>query len=388
MGTTDNFFEEQTEKSAIKSAIVKKFFSAYIRIISNGIRNRCKLIYYVDLFSGPGRYDNGDSSTPLHILEAISLYEKTGSSIEIQCIFNEENRGLYGKLKTNITDCISKKPIKREPIILNKNAIEVNLTNVFRQRVPIFSFIGPWGYKNTSSSIIWDLVRNIGSDCVFFFNANRIYMDLFKQNQQSDMQLIFGAEYNNLISAIHTGRSHHEKIRLILYFFSRNLQSLAAATGSYYKLFILPFGFKFDDRERDSHYLLFITKNYKAVTVMKDVMSQFATAITDEFGFDSKKVDQIKLFSEEESVDMEIQSFINSDIIKPKIIRYEWTITSFLETIDSLAMIHKSKVTPFSIKDMRCYLRKLYDNGLLVTTPPISGREKFKDDRVFKLRLD
>lgn len=51
---TDNFFEEQTEKSAIKSAIVSNFFKIYLRIISNRFKNED--IYYIDLFSGPGRY--------------------------------------------------------------------------------------------------------------------------------------------------------------------------------------------------------------------------------------------------------------------------------------------------------------------------------------------
>ena len=83
---TDNFFEEQTEKSAIKSAIVSDFFKIYLRIISNRFKN--EEIYYIDLFSGPGRYKNNKKSTPLYIMDAVESFNDNGILSRFHLVFS------------------------------------------------------------------------------------------------------------------------------------------------------------------------------------------------------------------------------------------------------------------------------------------------------------
>ena len=81
---TDKFFEEQTEKSAIKSAIVSDFFKVYLRIISFRFKNED--IYYIDLFSGPGRYENNMQHN------ALELDIKASSSVPVLLV----NKGYWG----------------------------------------------------------------------------------------------------------------------------------------------------------------------------------------------------------------------------------------------------------------------------------------------------
>ena len=66
MPKTKSFFSKQTEASRLKAEIVSKYFSAWANVIASKGRPR---IGYLDLFSGPGRYDDGNPSTPLFILE-------------------------------------------------------------------------------------------------------------------------------------------------------------------------------------------------------------------------------------------------------------------------------------------------------------------------------
>ena len=47
---TDNFFEESTEQSRIKAAIVRDYFWAWAKII---LKKQRGPIAYVDLFAGP-----------------------------------------------------------------------------------------------------------------------------------------------------------------------------------------------------------------------------------------------------------------------------------------------------------------------------------------------
>ena len=68
--STDRFFEESQEQSAVKTAIVSKYFWSWAKVIMAQVRTRKDpKIAYLDLFAGPGRYKDGTQSTPLLILE-------------------------------------------------------------------------------------------------------------------------------------------------------------------------------------------------------------------------------------------------------------------------------------------------------------------------------
>ena len=58
--TTDNFFAAQKEKSRVKTLIVTEFFKAYFPIINAQFKQD---IWYIDLFCGPGYYDDGSACT-------------------------------------------------------------------------------------------------------------------------------------------------------------------------------------------------------------------------------------------------------------------------------------------------------------------------------------
>src|SRR5579883_2352725 len=67
---TDSFFEESREQSAVKTAIVSKYFWSWAKVIMPQVRTRTDpKIAYIDLFAGPGRYKDGTKSTPLLVLE-------------------------------------------------------------------------------------------------------------------------------------------------------------------------------------------------------------------------------------------------------------------------------------------------------------------------------
>jgi hypothetical protein len=67
----NSFFDEQSDQSKIKAAIVSKYFWAWAKVITGYLKGSKKdtSIQYIDLFAGPGRYKNGTKSTPILILE-------------------------------------------------------------------------------------------------------------------------------------------------------------------------------------------------------------------------------------------------------------------------------------------------------------------------------
>ena len=385
MGTgsiTDNFFVEQSEKSAIKSAIVSNFFKVYLRIISKRYEN--EEIYYIDLFSGPGMYDDGSKSTPLYIMDALEAYNDNKVFDRFHFVFNEDNKVYYDKLVDNIKSHTLYTRLNNKPIITNQSAEQIDLSVYAKGNNPVFSFVDPFGYKSTSAKQIWDLVHGIGSDCIFFFNANRIIMDFKKDNKEQIFRELFGDYYSELGNKLSKIQSHHEKMAKVLEAFSMNLKDLVKSKPYNYQLFVLPFGFAFDDRERESHYLLFITKNHKAVCEMKSIMSKVANSICEFYSFDSKKINQLSFFNIQDDAYVNFKATIKC--FKKQLENRRWTLVEFLKTIDILSMQCFHKVAPFSQKETKSFLRRLYNEGKLMSELPFSKREVFSDKRYFIIK--
>ena len=64
----EKFFEVQKEASRIKSAIVVKYFQAWTRVMVPQVRSKANpRLLYIDLFCGPGMYEDESQSTLLLI---------------------------------------------------------------------------------------------------------------------------------------------------------------------------------------------------------------------------------------------------------------------------------------------------------------------------------
>jgi len=88
--STDSFFEESKEQSAVKTAIVSKYFWSWAKVIMPHARKGSdKKIAYLDLFAGPGRYKDGTKSTPLLILEK-AIQDETMRQMLVT-IFNDRD---------------------------------------------------------------------------------------------------------------------------------------------------------------------------------------------------------------------------------------------------------------------------------------------------------
>ena len=61
----NSFFDESTEQSQVKSRIVAKYFWAWAQVM----KKQANRIGYIDLYAGPGLYQDGSRSTPILVLE-------------------------------------------------------------------------------------------------------------------------------------------------------------------------------------------------------------------------------------------------------------------------------------------------------------------------------
>src|SRR5689334_17966714 len=95
------FFDESRQQSQIKARIIEKYLWAWAKvIIPTAKKQREKRILYIDLFAGPGRYDDGTLSTPLLVLQK-AIGDPDMRSMLVT-LFNDKDADSAGKLKAAI----------------------------------------------------------------------------------------------------------------------------------------------------------------------------------------------------------------------------------------------------------------------------------------------
>jgi len=103
---SDSFFAEQKEQSKVKTAIVQKYFAAWAGVIIAYLERRPHLssdrIAYVDLFAGPGHYQDGTPSTAIVVLQEITQDEKLARWVV--AIFNDADPATCERLREAIED--------------------------------------------------------------------------------------------------------------------------------------------------------------------------------------------------------------------------------------------------------------------------------------------
>lgn len=264
-----SFFEISKEQSRVKSAIVGKYFDAWAGVImgtqDRSERTRGDKIAYLDLFAGPGRYDDGTKSTPLIILEKAIASQKLRH--RLVTIFNDKDENNTRSLQQAIDNLPGINSLRFKPRVRQRE-VGTEIVKLFDEMKPIpsFFFVDPWGYKGLSLQLVNTVLKNWGCDCLFFFNYNRISMGLQNELVEEHMNALFGVERANALRDKIAGLPPNERELTIV-------EELCAAIKATGKRYVLPFTFKNETGRRTSHHLIFVSKNFKGYDIMKDVMA-------------------------------------------------------------------------------------------------------------------
>jgi three-Cys-motif partner protein len=265
----EKFFREQSGASAAKTRIIGNFFSSWANIVVGEARRRGNPITYIDMYCGPGRYEDGRPSTPLVVLEKAIANPRVAP--HLVTIFNDEDPDFVEKLKGEVAKLPGIEKFVHQPIFLNRS-IGRDTEQFFLERsnVATFAFVDPFGYTGLTLDLIKWLTRGWGSDCLFFFNYARINRALSAGVFRAPMSAIFGeARVDLLIRQLTTIEADgkltpYRREELIG-------DTLTAALQDINKLYVRPFTFRRDGRT--SRKLVFVSKDIKGYNVMKDVMA-------------------------------------------------------------------------------------------------------------------
>jgi three-Cys-motif partner protein len=266
---TENFFDEQSEQSQIKAAIVADYFWTWAPIIINVQRRHpqhTQKIAYIDLFAGPGRYQNGAASTPLLIMERAVADPQIRD--RLVAIFNDKDEANTRSLETEINKIPGIEKLKYKPQV-STGEVGEELIKQFRSAklIPTFLFVDPFGYKGLSLQLVQSVLKDWGCDCVFFFNYNRISMGLGNAAVEEHMDALFGKERADKLRERFKMQQvkPHEREAFIVEEMKEALEEMGGE-------FVLPFRFRNPEGTRTTHHLFFVSKDFRGYEKMREVM--------------------------------------------------------------------------------------------------------------------
>lgn len=271
------FFDERTDQSEVKARIVQKYFSAWAQVVLPTAEKRGEPIAYIDLYAGPGRYKDGAASTPLLVLEHAIGHPKL--SQRLVTLFNDADHDKTATLEGEINKLPGIGSLKHKPSISCGEVDEDAETYFLKTRlVPSFTFVDPFGYRGLSLKIVNGVIKDWGCDCVFFFNYSRINAGLSNPMVANHMDALFGkVRADDLRTRL---RELTPTMREALI-----LEQLAQAIKELGGRFVLPFRFRNSNGTRTSHSLVFVSKNFKGYSIMKEIMAKESS--TDDQGVPS-----------------------------------------------------------------------------------------------------
>lgn len=261
----ENFFKQQTEASKIKAEIVSKYCSAWANVMAGQDNEK---IAYLDLFSGPGRYDDGNPSTPILILENTLTRSNSKVLDKLVLIFNDSDPDFVKKLENEILMHDQIQKLRHKPGVFN---LEINesIVDLYKDtaQVPTLSFVDPWGYKGLSLPLIRALAKDWGSDSIFFFNYLRINAGIENPALERPIVELFTADVVNELRQELEGQPPEIREKIIL----KKVENVFNNWGLEY---VLTFPFKNETGTRTTHYLIFVSKHPLGYDIMKTIMGK------------------------------------------------------------------------------------------------------------------
>jgi len=357
--TTEAFFDESTAQSRIKATIVRDYFWAWVRVIVAAQKKwkQSDRIAYIDLFAGPGRYKDGTKSTPLLILE--SAIADPDMCERLVTIFNDADLANAEALKKEIEGIPGVRSLKYQPQI-QAEEVGDKIVQMFEKLnlVPTFFFVDPWGYKGLSLGLINSVIKNWGTDCVFFFNYNRVNMGLNNEAVEQHLNVLFGKERAKALREKLVGVSSGEREAAIIEALTEALKELGAT-------YVLPFCFKNDKGTRTSHYLVFATKHPLGYKIMKEIMAKYSSEEHQgvaSFEYCPASQNQPTLFEYIRPLD-DLENMLLAEFAGQ-------TLT--VEEIYSLHNVGRR----FILKNYKAVLLKMEQENIIKTDPPSTKRRK------------
>lgn len=260
------FFEKQTASSKIKAQIVAEYFPQYCKII---LKKNQQEIRYLDLFSGPGIYEDKNLSTPLLIGKACAIDASLAEKVHF--LFNDNTHSEV--LKNNFHSHFPEGTFKYAPKFGNKTVGEdEGITKYLsrepqnRNKTPTLLFFDPFGYKGIDTLMLAKFLSHWGNEIFLFVNIKRINQSIQVGKFDEMMKSLFPTTINSLRKDRKYSASVVERLALIMDNLAIEFRNAVNGT-----LYDCAFKFQEEDSVATSHYIVHFTKHPKGYELVKQI---------------------------------------------------------------------------------------------------------------------
>jgi hypothetical protein len=223
-------------------------------------------------------------------------------------------------------------------------------------------FLDPWGYKGLTLDLIGAAIKDWGCECILFFNYNRINPGIANIAVSSLMEGLFGSRRTELLRQRLRGLAPDQRQNAILDTF---IEALGEVGGSH----VLPFVFESEDRDRTSHYVVFVSKHFRGYHLMKEVMSGLSTDDSEikRLEYVPVRSGQMKLFPRRGRINdlRSLKDFLTD--------RCQGQSCPVLQIYES-----NTVNTPYTLANVKDALIELEAEGKITVSEPASSRRKFR----------
>lgn len=334
--------------SRIKHQILTRYLPSWATILGSSF----DLLYYVDCFAGPGRYESDGEivdGSPIIAVKAGKEFATQNANKKLGIVLVEDDTEQLKQLQ----DCLrSTQPYPSNfevsaRLANSRDFIPKIIGQIRKRTAPSFFLVDPYGHP-LSIPVMNDILALQRSELLINFMWYRINMDMTNDAVQHHVTELFGDE--DWKSQKFNSQHGISKEKNVLKYFCERLAAQ----------YVLPFRIRYDAQEdrvagnRTKYYLIHASNSLKAVLLMKDVM----WPLGDEEGtFDFSGDSQGVLISQtprlEELQNILLREFAGQQVAFDDIRGKTWDI-------------------PFIEKHYRSVLQELRSSGTVEVTPVTS----------------
>jgi len=241
-----------------KHEILRLYLSAWFPIL--GQYNQTVL--YVDGFSGPGRYKNGEDGSPIIALKEGLKYKEILTTTHLRFLFIDERLDRITHLEQELT--MLPKP-NNFSVYVGNGSFDEEIKPILEQLnqskknpIPTFAFIDPFGFKGFPFSTVNNLLTNNKTEIFVNLMADAINRFLEHPDEQITQHIIEAFGTNEVLEIAKKGGDRITKLRLL---YQQQLRNCAR--------FVRYFEMR-DDKNRPIYYLFFATNHPLGHVKMKE----------------------------------------------------------------------------------------------------------------------
>ena len=243
-----------------KHEILKRYLHAWTAILGSG---KFPLILYVDGFSGPGRYANGEDGSPAIALRAALAHgQRIKSKVRFQ--FIEENAERAAMLEQVISEI--DRPDSFAVRITN-GTFEAGMKEILgwckanRQSLPsTFAFVDPFGWTGAPFALVQEILSHPSCEVMINFMYEETNRFLSHRDQDENFDQLFGTDDWKPLVQIKKATERRQAIHAL---YQKQLQSVAK--------FVRSFEMR-NEKDATDYFLFFATNNATGHKKMKEAM--------------------------------------------------------------------------------------------------------------------